>query len=79
MNNFKFGLNWAGLDELRKSPEMQRIIQTHADAIKARAGEGYTTEVKPSKDRAVGFVYAETREAKRDCYDNNTLLKVVRG
>jgi hypothetical protein len=78
MSNFEFKLNRAGLDELRKSAEMQGILQSHANAVSARAGAGYATSIEMGRDRAVAFVRAETMEAVRDNLENNTLLKAVR-
>lgn len=77
MSSVKFEPNIAGFNELRRSGEMQAIIRGYAEAAAARAGNGYKVKMYPS--RAIAVVEAATEEAAQDNYDNNTLLKAVRG
>ena len=77
MAKMKFVLDIAGVDELRKSPEMQAILKQYGSEKAAQAGVGYESDVHVFSKRAVAHVYADTPEAKRDNYENNTLIKVV--
>ena len=75
MSKVKFTLNRAGVRELMKSQEMQGICRNHADAIRNRAGDGYEVDTYVGRNRANASVYAATYEARKDNYENNTLLK----
>ena len=75
MGKVKFELNLKGLNELMKSPEMQEVLDEKAQAIQNAAGEGYEHQTYPINWIAVSNVYPETREAKADNLQNNTLLK----
>lgn len=73
-----FKLNYAGIGQLLKSTEMQKVLEEKAAAIKNRCGDGYEQDIYVGKTRANAMVYAETFEAKRDNMKNNTILKAVR-
>lgn len=73
-----FKLNYAGIGQLLKSAEMQKVLEEKATAIKNRCGDGYKQDIYVGKTRANAMVYAETFEAKRDNMKNNTILKAVR-
>jgi len=70
--------NYSGFIALRKSSQMVEVIESYADSIANRAGEGYETYTKQMPTRAYTGVYAATKEAKEDNLKNNTLLKAVR-
>ena len=77
MSNFKFVLNREGVAELFKCAEMQTVIEEMtATVLSNTGGEGYNADVQVH-NRAVGRVYAETKEAKKDNYENNTLLNAL--
>ena len=76
MSKMQFKLNGAGVRELMQSGEMVSVLESYADEIAARAGEGYNVHIGPT--RANVSVVAETEEAAQDNYENNTLLKAVR-
>ena len=78
MSNVKFKLNRAGVAELMKSGSMQKILSSHASNIRGRAGSGYSQDIYVGKNRANAHVWAETKEAKSDNLEHNTLLKSVR-
>lgn len=78
MDKFRIELNSEGVRELLKSPEMAAICQSHAQAIAARAGNGYSVSVYSGRTRVNASVSAVTKEAYQDNLKNNTLLKVVR-
>lgn len=73
----KFELNYNGVGQLLKSPEMVSVLTDAASQIKNRAGDGYSVHIGPH--RANVSVRTETEEAIQENLDNNTLLKAVRG
>lgn len=75
MSKVKFELDRAGVRELMKSPEAMSICKEYASAIRNRAGDGYEVDTYVGKTRANASVYAATYKARRDNYENNTLLK----
>lgn len=73
-----FKLNYAGVGQLLKSAEMQKVLEEKATAVKNRCGDGYEQDIYVGKTRANAMVFAETFKAKRDNMKNNTILKAVR-
>lgn len=79
MKRTKFKLDYKGVGELMKSQEMGALMKEYAEAIQSRCGAGYSVDVYLNgKTRANASVYADTEEARRDNFENNTLLKAVR-
>ncbi|WP_278552773.1 hypothetical protein [Companilactobacillus farciminis] len=74
---FKFKLNHAGVGQLLKSSEMVDVLEEKATEIRNGAGDGYAQDTYIGKNRANAMVYADTYQAKKDNYKNNTLLKAV--
>ena len=74
---FKFKLNHAGVGQLLKSSEMVDVLEEKATEISNGAGDGYVQDTYIGKNRANAMVYADTYQAKKDNYKNNTLLKAV--
>lgn len=74
---FKFKLNHAGVGQLLKSSEMVDVLEEKATGIRNGAGDGYAQDTYIGKSRANAMVYADTYQAKKDNYKNNTLLKAV--
>lgn len=79
MSKIKFKLNRAGVRELLRSSEAMGVCEQYAHAIQSRAGSGYEVSTMVGKNRANASVYAATVEARRDNYQNNTLLKARGG
>lgn len=79
MSKVKFELDRAGVRELLRSPEAASICRSYAENVKGRAGEGYEVTTYTGRNRANASVHAETYEARKDNYDNNTLLKALGG
>lgn len=76
----KFRLNLAGLNELMKSGAMQGVLNSAASQISGAAGDGYEVEsAHPISYVAIASVRAATYEARKDCRENNTLLKALGG
>ena len=76
MARTKFKLNYRGVGRILKSPEMKQVIETYAEGMKKRAGDGY--DVRYGKSRVTAFVETGTDAAAQDNMENNTLLKAVR-
>lgn len=78
MNDFVFELDSDGIRELLQSQEMVSIIEEYTANVASNAGDGYehNTEVH---NRVVGMVWADTKEARIDNEDNNTLLRALYG
>lgn len=78
MSKNTFKLNKAGVRELLKSKEMQKVLKEKADGIKARCGDGYEQDMMVGKNRAKAMVWADTPKAISDNSENNTILKAVK-
>mgnify|MGYP000845328098 CR=1 FL=1 len=78
MSKAKFKLNMKGLHELRKSAEMQKIIDDKVSQVLNITGDGYSTNPHFSEERYIVTVYPEEFKAKSDNWKNNTLEKAVR-
>lgn len=74
----KFKLNKAGVRELLKSPEIAAECAKHAEATASAAGDGYVVEPRNYPERSGYAVRADTFKARKDNFDNNTLLKSLR-
>jgi len=79
MSKGKFVLNSAGVRALLQSPEALNVVKDYAYEIQSRAGDGYEVTYMVGKNRANASVAAMTPEARRDNYENNTLLKARGG
>ena len=86
MSRVDFKLNLPGLNELMKSAEMQSILSEKGNAVMSRAnsmaqepGAKYSANTKTINWIAVTTVRADNYEARKDNYDNNTLLKALGG
>lgn len=79
MSKVRFELDRAGVRELLQSQEMAGICLNYANGVQSRAGDGYEVSTFVGRNRVNASVYAETAEARKDNYDNNTLLKALGG
>ena len=73
----EFELDINGLRELMKGPEMQAALQEAGDAVASGAGGDYGTRVHVADYVAIANVFPESKEAAKDNYENNTLLKAL--
>lgn len=74
----KFVLNEAGVRELMKGEDMQRVLESYGKEVLARTGEGYKKNAMVGRNRANVMVYADSVRAKRDNLKNNTLTKAIK-
>ena len=65
-------------DQLLKSPEMRGILRELAQGTADRLGEGYAADDYQAQTRVVSRVTAETRQARKENMENNTILKALR-
>ncbi len=82
MSKVKFELNKAGVRELLKSSGAQRECMRYGNATLQRAlnsSDGYVVETRNYPERSGVAVRASTYEARKDNYENNTLLKSLGG
>ena len=75
----KFELNRAGVKELLQSSQMMAICEQYAKQVAGRAGDGYEVTTYTGPSRVNASVHAATKEAMKDTYTNNTLVKALHG
>ena len=76
-NKVEFELNLAGLQELMKSDEMQAALSEAGAAVANAAGGDYAHREHVASFVAISNVYPDSKEAAKDNYENNTLLKAL--
>ena len=82
MSKVKFELNKSGVRDLLKSAEAQSECMKYANAAFGRASassDGYAVETRNYPERSGAAVRATTYEARKDNFENNTLLKALGG
>lgn len=86
MSKVDFKLNLPGLNQLMRGAEMQGVLKEKGAEVMSRAysmsqipGSEYNMDTKPIRWIAVTNVRAGNYEARKDNYENNTLLKALRG
>lgn len=79
MSRVRFKLDRAGVRELMRSPEAMSVVTEYASQIQSRCGAGYELTTMVGATRVNASVFAATVEARRDNYQNNTLLKARGG
>lgn len=73
----KFELNLPGLNELMKSEEMNAALIEAGQAVASAAGSEYGVRVHDANWVSIANVYPDSKEAAKDNYENNTLLKAL--
>lgn len=69
--------NIAGFKKVRKSPEMEALLQKIVDEMLNELGDGYEGDVQQGRSRARGGVITATNQAKRDNATNQALLRAL--
>lgn len=77
MSNVKVVLNKESIKEYMKSNEMKAACEERANTARAKLGEGYKVTSMSGKTRCNASILAESKEAKRENRENNTILKAV--
>lgn len=78
MSKFEVELNTKAVGELLKSQEITDFMLDIARQMKGQTGEGYSTDSFVGRTRSNVSIYPATKEAQKDNYQNNTLIKVSR-
>lgn len=75
----RFKWNKKGYNAFKSTAEVSGMLESAAARIKARAGDGYRTDVEQSSrfKRPYAVVATDTAEAAADNAENNTLLKSI--
>lgn len=77
MSKVKIELNGNGIRKLMSSEEMIMCLEEKARMVKNIAGDGYEISRYSGLTRANVSVYADTKKARQDNIENNTLLKAL--
>lgn len=73
----EFELNLKGLNELMKSSEMQKVLEKAGKEVAKKAGNEYSSRVHQASFVAICNVYPTSKEAAKENYEHNTLLKAI--
>ena len=86
----KARFNWSGFDEIRKSPEMQALLEGIAEGIAEEAGmypehsgtgyinrKKYGHEVKVLDSTTSAIVFPDSPHAANSNAKHNTLVKII--
>lgn len=73
----KVKLNLPGLNELMKSEGIAGAVEDAAKAVADAAGGDYGTSVNQGRWIAIANVFPESKEAAKENYEDNTLLKAI--
>lgn len=79
MANVEVKLNPAGVRELLKSAEINRVCREQADAIQTRAGDGFEVEPRNYPERSGYAVKAADAHAYYSNQKHNTLIRAITG
>ena len=77
MANVEFELNLSGLQEIMKSGEMQSALSEAGAAVAQAAGGDYAYRVHTASFVALCNVYPDSKEAAKENYETNSLLKAA--
>lgn len=78
MSRRKFRLDTRAFsDEVMKAEYTFDLVKDTAVEIAEKAGDGYYYHYELGHKRALGMVWAGDYKARKDDYDNNTLLKAA--
>lgn len=70
-------LNLPGINAVMKGEGIQSVLKAAGDSVASSAGEGYAAEVRTINWIAVCNVYPDSKQAAKDNYKNNSLLKAL--
>ncbi len=77
MGEVKVKLNLQGINEVMKSPEIQSACEAAGQAVAMAAGVDYGTESGTINFIAYCNVFPNSKEAAKENFENNTILKAV--
>ena len=70
-------LNMPGINAVMKGGGIQSVLKAAGDSVASSAGEGYAAEVRTINWIAVCNIYPDSKQAAKDNYKNNSLLKAL--
>ena len=70
-------LNMPGINAVMKGDGIQNVLKAAGDSVASSAGEGYAAEVRTINWIAVCNIYPDSKQAAKDNYKNNSLLKAL--
>lgn len=77
MGTVKFEPDSAGIQAFLKSGAVSELVSEYGAKVAARAGDGFESDTRTGKYRAICRIKPTTKQALRDTYRNNTLLKAL--
>ena len=77
MSNVEIKVNYKGVGALLRGPEVREMVDSIGAGIASRAGDGYGNRTHYTGQRSICNVYADSKEAKKDNLEHNTLLKAM--
>ena len=77
MAKVDFKLNLPGLNEVMKSPGMQAHLAMAGAAVASAAGGDYDHKTYVIRYVAVENIFPASKDAARENYQNNTLMKAL--
>lgn len=75
----RFKLYYPGLEEIRKSPEVENLVSIACEGVADRAGDEYIFDTRVGKQRIIGMVKPGTPHAYYSNLKYNTLAKALGG
>ena len=76
MSKVRVKLNYAGVQELLKGPEVRALLEECGSRVMQSLPDGYEMETRMT-DRAVVTIHAATTKARVENSKNNTLLNAL--
>ncbi len=77
MSNVRIELNIAGVEALRRSPEVKAMLRETAEDLAGKMGSGYAYGTSQGKKRARAWIGAVTQEAIQEEMEHNNLLRMI--
>lgn len=79
MSKVEVKIDSKGARDLMRSEEVMQLCESYANDAMSKLGNGYLLTSYIGKNRLNVSIKAMTREARRDQYENNTILKAIGG
>lgn len=77
MGKVEVKLNLPGINEVMKSPEILSAVESAGEAVAGYAGADYATKSGTINWIAYCNVYPDSKEAAKENFEDNTLIKAV--
>lgn len=77
MGVVKFVPDSSGIQALLKSGEVSALVSEYGSQVAKNAGDGFESDTQSGKYRAICRIRPATKQALRDTYKNNVLIKAL--